>query len=103
MKRLLSEGIGDIYQLSHVFRDGEWSHKHHPEFTLVEWYRHELAFFELIEETLDFIRLFVGSLPHTVLSYRETFFRYAGIDYLKAETKDLQAFLEKRGIETSPA
>lgn len=98
MKRLISEGIGDIYQLSHVFRDGEWSHKHHPEFTLVEWYRHDLSFVELIEEALDFIRLFLGGLPGRVISYREAFLRYAGIDY---ETHDLLAFLEERGIETS--
>lgn len=98
MKRLLAEGIGDIYQLSHVFRLGEYGIKHNPEFMMAEWYRVEKPFAFIIEETLDFIRLFLGDLPSTVLTYRELFSKYAGIDYLHASDEDLIALLKQNGI-----
>jgi lysyl-tRNA synthetase class 2 len=39
MKKLLAAGEAKIFQICHVFRDGEDSKIHHPEFTLLEWYR----------------------------------------------------------------
>ena len=69
MKRLLAEGIGDIFQLSHVFRDGELGSRHNPEFMMAEWYRLGISFEEMITETLDFIRLFLGNLPSITISY----------------------------------
>jgi lysyl-tRNA synthetase class 2 len=99
MKRLLASGLGDIYQLSHVFRQGEQGMKHNPEFMMAEWYRLEKSFDFLIEETVDFIRLFLGRLPRSILSYRELFQTFAGFDYLKADNRTLLSFLNKNGIE----
>lgn len=103
MKRLLSEGIGDIYQLSHVFRDGEQGKKHNPEFMMAEWYRVGITFQEMIEETLDFVRLFVGPLPSITLSYREAFQRYAGIDSTTATEKQLVGKLNELNVDVSAA
>ncbi len=103
MKRLLSLDSGDIFQMSHVFRQGEHSPRHNPEFTMVEWYRIQMPFVSFIEETADFIELFLGKMPRTLLSYRKAFFLYTGIDYLYASKEDLIKRLQKENIEISTA
>lgn len=103
MKRLLAEGIGDIYQLSHVFRDGEWSHKHNPEFTMVEWYRLGMTLEQLIEETVQFSRLFLGDLPYRTVSYRKIFLQQTGIDYVVATEKELFDYIKDKQIPYYPS
>ncbi len=78
MKRLLAQGIGDCYQLGHVFRDHESGEKHNPEFTMIEWYRVGFTLEELIEETIALIFLFLGEQIIEQMSYEEAFLRYAG-------------------------
>ena len=73
MKRLLAQGIGDIYQLSHVFREEEIGPLHNPEFMMIEWYRTAFSFEQMILETLECIHLFLGNLPQTTLSYKQLF------------------------------
>ncbi len=103
MKRLLAEGMGDIYQLSHVFRDGETGSRHNPEFTMAEWYRIGISFEEMAAETVDFARLFLGDLPSDTISYREAIQRYTGIDYVKATDDDLRRYLATLGTEDREA
>lgn len=98
MKRLLANGSGDIYQLSHVFRDGEISPKHRPEFMMCEWYRLDFSFQALINETLDFIRLFLGPLPAIQKTYRQTFLDALNLDPFSPYDILVQA-LVSRGVE----
>lgn len=81
LKRLLAAGIGDCYFLGHVFRKGELGELHNPEFTMVEWYRCGISFAEMIQETCEFLFLFFGVKPIRLLSYRDAFQQYVGIDY----------------------
>lgn len=73
MKRLIVQGSGDIYFLGHVYRKGELGRLHNPEFTMAEWYRLGFSFNQMIQETCDFLKLFLGELPIQILSYKEAF------------------------------
>jgi len=39
MKKLVAGGMEKVVQMCHVWRDGERGPLHHPEFTMLEWYR----------------------------------------------------------------
>lgn len=78
MKRLLALGVKDCYQLGHVFRDQELGEKHNPEFTMAEWYHLGTDFEALIDETLEYVTLFVGEQPVEVYRYEEIFWKILG-------------------------
>lgn len=100
MKRLLCQGIGDIYQMSHVFRLGEVGHLHNPEFTMVEWYRLKLNFQELISETLDFINLFLGDLEISKNTYHKLFQDHLGLCPSKNSLADFKNYAIKHNLST---
>ncbi len=102
MKRLLAQGLGDIYQLSHVFRKEELGPLHNPEFTLIEWYRVGFSFEEMIEETCDLIQLFCPAKAIEKISYREAFCKFAKINATTASPEELCRAAEMHGLCPSP-
>lgn len=103
MKRLIAQGSGDIYQLSHVFRDGEIGERHNPEFTMIEWYRVGMTYDNLIQETLDLIHLFIPETTISTYTYAEAFEKFAGIDYRTASAHDLQKIAVKHNLSHDPS
>lgn len=71
MKTLLSNGSGDIYQLSHVFRAEESGPWHSNEFTMIEYYRLGMSLDAFIDEVAKLIQLFTGPQPVRKLTYHE--------------------------------
>ena len=51
LKKLLAAGVPDCFSLAHVFRDGEVSELHNPEFTLLEWYRRDADYTAIMRDT----------------------------------------------------
>jgi len=56
MKRLLAAGMPRIFQMGACFRHGERGHLHNPEFTMLEWYRAESDYREILADTKMLIR-----------------------------------------------
>jgi lysyl-tRNA synthetase class 2 len=95
MKRLLAAGYGDIYQIGKAFRGGESGPRHQPEFTMIEWYRHNFELPDIIAETCDLIFALsaLGRIPATTVtqvSYQDAFSSACGIDPLTAEITELR-------------
>ena len=70
MKKLLAAGMSRIWQLAHVFRDGERSATHHPEFSMLEWYRVGASYRDLMEECAALVRACQHAAGAQVLSWR---------------------------------
>ncbi len=92
MKRLLVAGSGPIFQICKVFRDGERGALHHPEFSLLEWYRPGLGYRVLMTEVANLVRhaLEQPELPVRYLSYRELFQTHLGLDPMRADGEALR-------------
>jgi lysyl-tRNA synthetase class 2 len=93
MKRLLADGYPDIYQVSKVFRDGEWGRHHRTEFTMVEWYRLNFSLQEIMKDTIEFV-CHALERPDLVesanyLDYVSAFEAELNIDPLAADTSAL--------------
>jgi lysyl-tRNA synthetase class 2 len=99
MKKLLAAGMPRIFQLGHVFRNGERSTTHHPEFTMLEWYRSGAGHDDLIDDCRGLLQAALAAAGRERLSWRgaeadpfapwqvmtvaEAFRRHAGIALLE--------------------
>jgi lysyl-tRNA synthetase class 2 len=101
MKRLLAAGSGPIYQVCKVFRDGERGRLHHPEFSLLEWYRPGWDYRRLMGEVADLVRYVLDApgLPVEGLSYRDLFRDRLGLDPWHTDQDDLRRAAVGQGIQ----
>jgi len=56
MKRLLASGYKRIFQICRCFRKNERGEKHLPEFTILEWYRSDSDYIDMMKQCEDLIR-----------------------------------------------
>lgn len=86
MKRLLVAGSGSIYQICHAFREAETGRRHHPEFTLLEWYRVGYDYHALMDE----VEVLIDTLSDRTNSYRRVRYRDLLIEHTKVDITCIQ-------------
>lgn len=104
MKKLLIAGMEKIFQITHAWRNGERSSLHHPEFTILEWYRTNESYDSLMRDCQAILQLTSKvterrflvrhcdgkdlfcdpHLPCEFLEVSEAFVRYCDIDLLSS-------------------
>ncbi|MER9855115.1 MULTISPECIES: EF-P lysine aminoacylase EpmA [unclassified Mesorhizobium] len=124
-KKLLAAGEVRIFSFGPVYRNRERGPLHHPEFTMLEWYRVGEDYESLMLDCAAFLALSATRAGATLFSFRgrdcdpfaeperlsvaEAFTRYAGIDLLATVAADgstdrdaLYAALIRAGMRTAP-
>jgi lysyl-tRNA synthetase class 2 len=103
-KKLLAAGETRIFDFARVFRNRERGPLHHPEFTMLEWYRADEPYDVLIEDCAAVIAIAATAAGATRLVWRgretdpfakieritvaQAFSKYAGVDLLATVTPE---------------
>lgn len=87
MKKLLVSGLPRIFQIARVFRNHERSNTHHPEFSMLEWYRAGATYVDLMDDVEGLFAATAASVGQPAprcsrLSVAEAFCQYADVDIL---------------------
>lgn len=98
LKRLLCAGYGDVFSLGKVFRDGDESSRHQPEFTLLEWYRLGVDLQGIMAETAALLTQVLPELLVTTYRYDTLFKTFAGVEKAySAPPETFRAVLDAAG------
>jgi lysyl-tRNA synthetase, class II len=114
LKRLIVGGLERVYEIGKDFRNEGISHKHNPEFTMLEWYEAYADYEDVaaeLEEMIAFVASEVGyrgeldfSPPWRRLTLRQAILEHTGVDLLerRGDRDALVAGARERGIALDP-
>ncbi len=106
-KKLLAAGERKIFDFARVWRNRERGPLHHPEFTMLEWYRAQAPYEALMDDCTELLRLAAETAGGRAFAWRDrtcdpfaeperltvaqAFDRFAGIDLLGSGGRHLDA------------
>ncbi|MBC8493568.1 MAG: EF-P lysine aminoacylase GenX [Candidatus Thioglobus sp.] len=100
MKKLLSQGSGDIFQICQVFRDNEQGSQNFNEFTLLEYYRLNFDHHQLMDDVAELVKSLGVKGEVVKLSYTQAFIQFAGIDILNTDFDVLKLIAKAHDLST---
>ena len=109
LKRLIVGGLERVYEIGKNFRNEGLSHKHIPEFTMLEWYEAYADYGDMAEELEQLVSFVAAeveydgeldfSAPWKRVTLRDAIRDQTGIDVLEHRDRDaLLAAADERGI-----
>ena len=99
MKRLLSAGFGDIFQITKSFRKDEFGAHHNNEFSMVEWYRVGMPQEQLMDEVEALVCEIVGQkLEVRRTRWIDAFRNYAGVNPFCKDLNDFVGACENHAV-----
>jgi lysyl-tRNA synthetase, class II len=113
LKRLIVGGLEKVYELGKDFRNEGLSHKHNPEFTMLEWYEAYADYNRIageLEDLVSYVADEVGyegevdfSKPWRRVALNDAIRDETGIDVLEHRDRDaLVQAAQDKGIELDP-
>jgi lysyl-tRNA synthetase class 2 len=114
LKRLIVGGLEKVYEIGKDFRNEGLSHKHNPEFTMLEWYEAYADYNQIaaeLEELVSYVAREVeyeGEVDFTPpwrrVTLTDAIREETGVDVLEHRDRDaLVAAAREKGIELNPA
>lgn len=120
LKKLIAAGCGNIFNISHSFRNSEQSGRYHnPEFSMLEWYTMGADYIDSINTAEDFLENMlcltdspqrkILQPPFERISIEEIFKRYTGLGIenhctgridVEEEKRQLRELAAKSGLNT---
>lgn len=73
LKKLLAEGAERIFEIAPVFRNGEKTERHSPEFLMLEWYRAFTGLSKIKMDVIELIEVLAIEMKRPVPSGHRTF------------------------------
>ncbi len=93
LKRVVAAGVPRVFQIVHVFRDGERTRRHCPEFTMLEWYRAGVGSYEdVVDDTRGVVAAVAGVVGNV-----------AGVDVDGVVRTDVAAEFAATGVDLGAA
>ena len=71
MKKLLAAGERKLFFLGKTWRRGETGPLHAPEFTMIEWYRANAPYEEIMDDCIEVVRVAARAANAAMLQWRE--------------------------------
>jgi lysyl-tRNA synthetase class 2 len=114
LKRLIVGGLEKVYELGKDFRNEGVSHKHNPEFTMLEWYEAYADYEDImdeLEELVSYVAREVGyageidfTPPWRRVTLHDAILEETGVDVLaNRDVEKLVAAARENGIELDPS
>lgn len=100
LKKALSAGFGDLFEIKTCFRNEEFSSHHRPEFTMLEFYKTDIQLNDFIDLVLKLLQELTENIKQNDSLVKNSFLSFS--DFPKVEILKIADLFLKYDLELTP-